>query len=241
MSSIFLHGDGRMGSALSELIDLGDTAASGLSVAPSLSDADVVVDYSHPEATASLLDALAKHPKPILIGTTGLSELLRARLQELASHQPVVIAPNTGAGIAVLATLVDSAVRALGPGWDVEVLEMHHRAKVDAPSGTAWMLLEQASQASGATVHSSRETAVAARVGETGARSDSDIGIQSLRGGDVVGEHTVYLIGHGERIELTHRCWDRSTFARGGLRVARWLVAPGRLPGLYTMADVLRT
>jgi 4-hydroxy-tetrahydrodipicolinate reductase len=240
MSGIFIHGEGRMGSALSELIDLGDMSATGLSVAPSLSAADVVVDYSHPEATSSLLDELETTSKPLLVGTTGLSDPLRERLRELASRQPVVIAPNTGAGIAVLATLVDNAVKALGPGWDVEVLEMHHRAKVDAPSGTAWMLLEQAAQGAGAPVHTSRDSAVAARVGETGSRSDSEIGIQSLRGGDVVGEHTVYLIGHGERIELTHRCWDRSTFARGGLRVARWLVDPERTPGLYTMADVLR-
>jgi 4-hydroxy-tetrahydrodipicolinate reductase len=107
---------------------------------------------------------------------------------------------------------------------------MHHRGKVDAPSGTAWMLLEALGN---------REDAVPSRVGETGARTNSEIGIQTLRGGDVVGEHTVYLIGEGERLELTHRAWSRDTFARGALRAARWLLQDDRTPGLYSMADVL--
>jgi 4-hydroxy-tetrahydrodipicolinate reductase len=151
----------------------------------------------------------------------------------------VVVAPNTGTGIGVLAALVENAVNALGPGWDIEVLEMHHRNKVDAPSGTAWMLLDAAARASGSREDESRERGVASRVGAVGSRSNDEIGVQSLRGGDVVGEHTVYLVGHGERIELTHRCWDRATFARGGLRVARWLTEPGRQPGLYSMRDVV--
>lgn len=240
MSRVFISGDGRMGDSLAQLIATGDAAADGLSLVTSLAEADVVLDYSHPEATASLVSHMSKDGKPLLIGTTGLPEGLQDKLRDLARHQPIVIAPNTGAGIAVLATLVESAVQALGPSWDVEVLEMHHRAKVDAPSGTAWMLLERAGQASGTNAQASRTLATAARVGETGARTDTEIGIQSLRGGDVVGEHTVYLVGHGERIELTHRCWDRSTFARGGLRVARWLTAPDREAGLFGMADVLR-
>jgi 4-hydroxy-tetrahydrodipicolinate reductase len=125
---------------------------------------------------------------------------------------------------------VEQAVGALGDGWDVEVLEMHHRNKVDAPSGTAWLLADAAG---------GRHRAVTARTGETGARTDAEIGIQTLRGGDVVGEHTVYLIGQGERLELTHRCWDRTTFARGGVRAARWTLEPGRPPGRYSMNDVL--
>ena len=142
----------------------------------------------------------------------------------------MVLAPNTGTGVNVLRSLVQKAAEALGAGWDSEVLEMHHRRKVDAPSGTAWMLLEALGDPS---------DAVASRVGETGPRTDSEIGIQTLRGGDVVGEHTVYLIGEGERLELTHRAWSRDTFARGALRAARWLLEDGRQPGLYSMADVL--
>ncbi len=240
MSRLFIHGQGRMGSLLCQLIESGDKDAEGLSLTDSLTDADAVLDYSHPEATTSLLSQLSKEGKPLLVGTTGLSTAVQDQLNTLATVHPVVIAPNTGTGIGVLASLVEHAVQALGEGWDVEVVELHHRAKVDAPSGTAWMLLERAAQAGGTDPQMSRSRAVAARVGETGARSKAEIGIQSLRGGDVVGEHTVYLVGHGERIELTHRCWDRSTFARGGLRAARWLVAPTRRPGLFSMDDVLR-
>jgi len=239
MTSVFLSGDGRMGVALRDLIEGGDPSAAGLSVSDTLEAADVVLDYSHPSQSEGLIARLMDAGKPLLIGTTGLSSALQASLDRLSQQSAVVVAANTGTGIGVLATLVENAVTALGPGWDIEVLEMHHRNKVDAPSGTAWMLLDSAARASGSRVDEARERGVASRVGEVGGRSDAEIGVQSLRGGDVVGEHTVYLVGHGERIELTHRCWDRSTFARGGLRVARWLTEPGRQPGLYSMQDVL--
>jgi 4-hydroxy-tetrahydrodipicolinate reductase len=232
VTSVFLSGDGRMGASLRTLIQRGDPAAAGLSLCPSAADADVVLDYSHPIATAALVAELGSLGRPLLVGTTGLPDELVAGLRGLSEHSPVVLAPNTGTGIAVLAGLVEDAVAALGPGWDIEVMEMHHRKKVDSPSGTAWMLVERAAG-------NGRDRAVPARVGEVGPRTDAEIGVQSLRGGDVVGEHTVYLVGQGERIELTHRCWDRLTFARGGLRVARWLCEAGRQPGLYSMADVL--
>ncbi len=219
-----------MGSALARL--LADPAESALSLAAGLGEADVVIDYSHPEWTEPLVRQLLEAPLPLLVGTTGLPSTVRDDLEALARQVPVLIAANTGTGINVLRRLVTEAVRLAGPGWDVEVLEMHHRRKVDAPSGTAWSLLEAASGGG-------REQAVPSRVGETGARTDDEIGIQSLRGGDVVGEHTVYLVGHGERIELTHRAWDRDTFARGGLRAAAWLATEGRAPGLYDMNDVL--
>jgi 4-hydroxy-tetrahydrodipicolinate reductase len=219
-----------MGTALGRLLDLGVEA--GLSRATGLTDADVVIDYSHPEWTEPLVRQLMDHPRPLLVGTTGLPSTIREDLESMARQVPVVIAANTGTGINILRRLVAEAVRLAGPGWDIEVLEMHHRRKVDAPSGTAWMLLETAAGGD-------RERAVAVRVGETGARTDAEIGIQSLRGGDVVGEHTVFLIGHGERIELVHRAWDRDTFARGGLRAAAWLAEEGRSPGLYDMNDVL--
>jgi 4-hydroxy-tetrahydrodipicolinate reductase len=219
-----------MGSALARL--LAEPIESGLSLATSLDTSDVVIDYSHPEWTAPLLERLLATPRPLLVGTTGLPSNVRDDLEALARQVPVLIAANTGTGINVLRRLVMEAVRLAGPGWDIEVLEMHHRGKVDAPSGTAWSLLE-------AAAGGGRDRAVAARVGETGARTDEQIGIQSLRGGDVVGEHTVFLVGHGERIELTHRAWDRDTFARGGLRAAAWLAEEGRAPGLYNMNDVL--
>lgn len=220
-----------MGSAVLRL--LGE--AGDLDVAPDSSDADVAIDYSHPEWTGPLVARLLAEPRPLVLGTTGLTPEIEADLATLAQRVPVVRAANTGTGIAVLRRLVEQAAAALGPGWDVEVLEMHHRRKVDAPSGTAWLLVEAAAEATGGR---GRERAVPARVGEVGARTDAEVGVQTLRGGDVVGEHTVYLIGHGERLELTHRCWDRDTFARGGVRAARWLLR-GQPPGLYSMNDVL--
>jgi len=227
MIRIHVSGGGRMGAAVLALIDEADDLASAATIA----GADVVIDYSHPDWTGPLLKGLLDAPKPLLVGTTGLPDEQLADLSALAARVPVVRARNTGTGINILQALVKQAVQAAGPGWDVEILEMHHRKKVDAPSGTAWMLLETAAGGG-------RGRAVPSRVGEPGARTDEEIGIQTLRGGDVVGEHTVYLVGHGERIELTHRCWDRTTFARGGVRAARWLAEP-REPGLYAMADVL--
>ena len=234
MSRVYISGDGRMGTALLRLLDGSDPAAAELVRADDLAEADVVIDYSHPEWTGPLLRRLLALPRPLVVGTTGLDEAITRDLATLAQRVPVVLAPNTGTGINVLRGLVRSAAGAL-PGWDVEVLEMHHRKKVDAPSGTAWLLLDAAAE--GSAPGSGRERAVPARVGETGARTESEIGIQSLRGGDVVGEHTVYLVGHGERIELTHRAWDRDTFVRGGLRAARW--ATEQPPGQYTMSHVL--
>jgi 4-hydroxy-tetrahydrodipicolinate reductase len=234
VTAIWISGDGRMGSALVRLLDAADPAAAGLRRAESEDRADVVVDYSHPYWTGPLLDRLLAKPRPLVVGTTGLGDAARERLDALSAHAPVVVAPNTGTGINVLRNLVRAAAHAL-PGWDLEVLEMHHRKKVDAPSGTAWLLLEAA--ADGSDPGSGRERAVPSRVGDCGARTDREIGVQTLRGGDVVGEHTVYLVGHGERIELTHRAWDRDTFARGGLRAARWIV--DQPSGRYGMADVL--
>lgn len=229
MTRVYVCGhDGRMGKAILGLIE----QAPDLESAPAPPRAHVVVDYSHPEWTGPLLKGLLVNPRPAVIGTTMLGDAIEADIRALAERVPVVWASNTGTGIAVLRRLVRQAAEALGEGWDIEVLEMHHRNKVDAPSGTAWTLLEDAAGGG-------RERAVASRVGHTGARTDDEIGVQTLRGGDVVGEHTVYLVGHGERLELTHRCWNRDTFAVGGLRAARWLLEPGREPGVYSMNDVL--
>jgi 4-hydroxy-tetrahydrodipicolinate reductase len=230
---VHLSGDGRMGTALRRLVVTGDASAGTLGIAE-LADADVVIDYSHPDWTGPLVAKLLAAPRPLVVGTTGLGPTVEADLAALAERVPVVIAANTGTGINVLRRIVEQAVAAL-PDWDIEVLEMHHRRKVDAPSGTAWMLVEAAAEVR--EPGSRRNHAVPSRVGETGARTDAEIGVQTLRGGDVVGEHTVYLVGPGERIELTHRCWDRDTFARGGLRAARWALTAA--PVMYTMAYVL--
>jgi len=224
---VYVNGDGKMGAAVLRLVD----EAADCERAAGIDDAEVIIDYSHPDWTGPLLTLLLADPVPAIVGTTGLSPEQEADLEALSRRVPVVRAANTGTGVNILKRLVELAAKA-APDWDIEVLEMHHRRKVDAPSGTAWMLLE-------AAAGGGRERAVPARVGQTGARTDEEIGIQSLRGGDVVGEHTVFLVGDGERIELTHRAWDRDTFARGGLRAARWLVVPGRAAGLYSMDDVL--
>jgi len=212
-----------MGHALIRLLE-------DLSPVSGVVEADVVVDFSHPDWTGPLVKQMLDAPRPLVVGTTGLTDEVRADIETLSSSVPVVLAPNTGTGVNVLARIAQRAAEALGEGWDIEVLEMHHRKKVDAPSGTAWMLLESLGD---------RSDAVPVRHGEIGGRKESEIGIQSLRGGDVVGEHTVFLIGDGERIELTHRCWNRDTFARGALRAAHWLLQEGRTPGLYSMGDVL--
>jgi 4-hydroxy-tetrahydrodipicolinate reductase len=233
MTRVYVRGhDGRMGMAVLRLI----AEADDLVAAPDLASSDVVVDYSHPDWTGPLLKELLASPRPTLIGTSGLGPAIHADIEALADRVPVVYAANTGTGIAVLRGLVRQAAAALGDDWDIEVLELHHRNKADAPSGTAWMLVDDAIEATGG---GGRDRAVPDRVGFVGARTDAEIGVQTLRGGDVVGEHTVYLVGHGERIELTHRSWNRDTLARGGLRAARWLAEAERVPGLFTMNDVL--
>ncbi len=224
MTSLYISGDGRMGKSIRRL--MGD-----FTEAISVKAADVVIDYSHPEWTSPLVEELLQGPRPLVVGTTGLDEELLHKLELLAREVPVVLAPNTGTGVQVLAGLVKKAAEALGESWDIEILEMHHRNKVDAPSGTAWMLMD----ATGAE----RTDATVSRSGQTGERTDDEVGLQALRGGDVVGEHTVYFVGQGERIELTHRAWNRQTFARGGLRAAQWAAVPDRPPGLFSMADVL--
>ena len=167
-----------------------------------------------------------------MIGTTGLGPSELAVLHELATVVPVVFAANFSLGVTVLANLAERAVAALGAGWDVEIVESHHRHKVDAPSGTALALV--------AAIEAGRPElgpVVNGRSGAVGPRSSTEIGVHAVRGGDIVGEHTVYLIGSGERLELGHRATDRAIFARGALRAAAWVVS--QPPGLYNLSDVL--
>ena len=194
---------------------------------------EVVIDFSHPDATAQWADVCGPGGAALVVGTTGLSGAVRERLDRAARSTAVVLSPNMSVGINVLFDVAAHLVRLLGEGWDVEVLELHHRHKRDAPSGTALRLAEVLARASG------RDASVfrLARAGEVGPRAPTEIGLQTLRGGDVVGEHTVYFLSDGERIELTHRASSREQFARGAVRAAAWACA--QEPGLYSMQDVL--
>jgi 4-hydroxy-tetrahydrodipicolinate reductase len=171
----------------------------------------------------------------ILVATTGFDSQERATLEAHAKRVPLLIAPNLSLGVAVLQELVARASAALAD-YDLEVLELHHNKKKDAPSGTAWALARTAASARGQDIE---QDAVLARAGETGARGRREIGMQSIRGGDIVGDHTVYLVGATERLELTHRAQSRDTFAAGAVQAARFLGTSDRKPGLYTMRHVL--
>jgi len=200
--------------------------------------ADVLIDFTRPEGTLAHLEACARHGTGAVIGTTGLSEAQKARLAALARAVPVVFAPNMSVGVTVLLALVEDAARRLGPAFDIEIVEMHHRHKVDAPSGTALGLGEAAATGAGTTL---ADCAVYARGGVTGERKRGAIGFASLRGGDVVGEHTVIFAGAGERIELSHKATTRQNFASGALRAAQYVArrrAAGEV-GLSDMRDVL--
>ena len=192
---------------------------------------DVVIDFTAPEATVLHAQWSSQHNIPIVIGTTGLEPEHHQCLDTAAEQVPMVQAPNMSVGVNVLCKLVADATRMLANDFDIEIVESHHRHKVDAPSGTAMRLLEEVQ-----TAQQGLEP-VFERHGSIGARGNNDVGMQTLRGGDVVGEHTVFYFGTGERIELTHRATDRSIFARGAVRAALWLVS--RPAGRYTMADVL--
>lgn len=197
-------------------------------MAAALLGADVVVDFSQPAAVAELARLAARQGVALVSGTTGLSDT-RA-LDDAATKIPVLWAANMSLGIQVLSELVAEAARRLGPGFDIEITEVHHRAKVDAPSGTALRLAEAARSARDLSI-------VTARQGTACARRADEMGVFGVRGGDVIGDHTVHLLGDGERLELTHRATNRDLFARGALRAARWVV--GRSPGRYSLADVL--
>lgn len=220
--------------------DAGEVAAGAKGVvvgsdpAVALASADVLVDFTRPAGTLAHLVACVAAGKPIVIGTTGFEPTQVAQIREAARAIPVVFAPNFAIGVLVMLKLVDMASRALGGAYDVEVFELHHRLKVDAPSGTALKLGEVAAAARGTTL---ARDGVFARHGVTGERKAGTLGFSVARGGDAVGDHTVYFLGTGERIEITHRSSSRATYAQGAVRAARWLA--GRAPGLYDMDDVL--
>lgn len=195
---------------------------------------DVVIDFSAPELTRNLLAQTERTPVALVIGTTGLDDLTAQEIRRAASRVPVVLSANMSLGVNVMARVVEEVARALGEDYDLELVELHHRQKKDAPSGTAKMIAEALARARGWALS---EVATHGREGLIGARPENEIGVLAVRGGDIVGEHTAYFCGIGERIEITHRASSRQTFARGAVRAARWVV--GKAPGLYDMQDVL--
>jgi 4-hydroxy-tetrahydrodipicolinate reductase len=195
---------------------------------------DVVIDFTMPAATLEHARIAARTGKALVIGTTGLGLSEAERIREAAATAPIVWAPNMSLGVNLLLGLVEQVARTLGPDYDIEILEMHHRLKRDAPSGTALGLGRAAARGRDTALDA---VAVRSRDGLVGVRPDGAIGFATLRGGDVVGDHTVIFAGPGERLELTHKAGDRRIYARGAVRAALW--AAGRDPGLYGMKDVL--
>jgi 4-hydroxy-tetrahydrodipicolinate reductase len=210
----------------------------GLKIASSLAEVidkcEVIIDFTEPQASLSHLKQAAAKGKAIVIGTTGMSPEMLAEVRRVAPKTRCMMAPNMSAGVNVMFKVVAQVAAVLGPGYDIEIVEAHHRMKKDAPSGTAVKLAQVAAEALG------RDLAKVGRYerkGLIGARTIEEIGVQTLRGGDIVGEHTVMFAGIGERLEITHRAHSRDNFARGALRAAKWIV--GQPPGLYDMQDVL--
>lgn len=195
---------------------------------------DVVVDFSGPAVTADLLAACRRLRRPLVIGTTGHDQGQRAAIREAAGEVPIVFAANFSVGVNALFWLSREAARILGPSFDLEIVEVHHRLKKDAPSGTARRLAEILAEARSLSYE---EDVRHGRHGLVGERPSDEIGLHAVRGGDVVGDHLVLFADLGERVELVHRASNRETFAAGALRAAAWL--PGRPPGLYDMEDVL--
>jgi 4-hydroxy-tetrahydrodipicolinate reductase len=211
----------------------GDVAI-GTDVAAALRAADVLIDFTRPEGTLVHLAACREAKRGIVIGTTGFTSAQLADIRAAAREIPVVLAPNMSVGVNVMLKLVELASKALGPDYDIDVFEMHHKLKVDAPSGTALKLGEVAAAARATSLE--RE-GVYSRHGHTGERKAGTIGFAVARGGDVVGDHTVYFAGIGERIEITHRSTSRATYAQGAMRAAKFVAS--HPAGLYGMEDVL--
>lgn len=237
---VIIYGSkGRMGKALldaishSENLELAGTIDSGESL-DIIGKADAVIDFSHAEATGRVLDKCIELGKIIVIGTTGHNNELRARITEAAKFIPVIFSPNYSVGVNTLFWLTRKAAEILGSDFDAEVIEVHHRLKKDAPSGTARRLAEILTEAKGLDYEKDTRHG---RFGMPGERTQTEIGVHAVRGGDVVGDHTVLLAAPGDRLELIHRASSRETFARGALRAALW--AKDQKPGLYDMQDVL--
>lgn len=223
-----------LGREVGELIGARCAVALSAELEPALARSDALIDFTRPEGTLEHLQACARLGKPMVIGTTGFAEAQKGRIREAAGRVALVMAPNMAVGVNVTFKLAETAARILGDGYDVEIIEAHHRHKVDAPSGTALKLGEVVANALGRKLS---DCAVYGRHGDTGERDPKAIGIHAVRGGDIVGEHTVIFAGAGERVEVAVRSSSRMTYALGALRAAKFL--RGRPPGLYDMFDVL--
>jgi len=210
----------------------------GVQISDSLNAAiaacDVLIDFTSPKVSLKNLEMCALHGKSIVIGSTGFTPEERLLATELAREIPAVLAPNMSVGVNVCFKALKDIAKTLGDDFDVEIVEMHHKLKKDAPSGTAVRMGEVVADALGRDYN---QVANCHREGIIGERTKEEIGMQTIRGGDIIGEHTVYFIGMGERIELSHRAMTRDMFSRGSVRAAKWVV--GKKPGLYDMQDVL--
>lgn len=231
---------GRMGRALVDCaardpeLAIGAEIDAGEPFAPALARCDAVIDFTHAPVTVGVTEACAAADKPLVIGTTGHDDAQRAAIAAGAARIPIVFAPNFSVGVNTLFWLTRKAAEILGPGFDLEVVEMHHRLKKDSPSGTARRLAEILAEVRGLTYANDVRHG---REGMVGERPPGEIGMHAMRGGDVVGDHTVIYANVGERVELTHKASSRDTFAVGALRAAKW--AAVQKPGLYDMQDVL--
>jgi 4-hydroxy-tetrahydrodipicolinate reductase len=231
---------GRMGLALqaaaaeSPEVEIAAAVDQGDDLAAAIAAGDVALDFSSHQVTTAVAESCARHRKGLVIGTTGHTEAEKSQISNLKSHIPMVWSSNFSTGVNALFWLTRKAAEILGPDYDLEIIEMHHRLKQDAPSGTASTLAEILARVRG---RQPREVVRHGRQGITGERGGAEIGMHAVRGGDVVGDHTVLFAGAGERVELVHKASSRETFAHGALRAASWVA--GRSPGIYSMEDVL--
>jgi 4-hydroxy-tetrahydrodipicolinate reductase len=231
---------GRMGQMLIDAVKaapdcaLAGTLDIGRDIAAGLADAQVLIDFTRPEGTLAHLAACRERGVKMVIGTTGFSEAQKAEIAAQSKHLALMMSPNMSVGVNVVLRLLDTAARALAEGYDIEIVEAHHRHKVDAPSGTALKMGEVVAAALGRDL---KQCAVYGREGVTGERDPSTIGFATVRGGDIVGDHTVMFCGTGERVEIAHKSSSRATYAQGALRAARFLM--NKPNGLYDMNDVL--
>jgi 4-hydroxy-tetrahydrodipicolinate reductase len=231
---------GRMGRMLIDAVEaapdctLAGTLDIGRDIAAGLADAQVLIDFTRPEGTLAHLAACRERGIKMVIGTTGFSDAQKAEIAAASKQVALMLSPNMSVGVNVVLRLLDTAARALAEGYDIEIVEAHHRHKVDAPSGTALKMGEVVAAALGRDL---KQCAVYGRDGVTGERDASTIGFATVRGGDIVGDHTVMFCGTGERIEIAHKSASRATYAQGALRAARFLM--DKPSGLYDMFDVL--
>ena len=241
MTNIIINGfKGRMGQTLlacaagMPAVKIVGQVDQGDDLGAIIGQCDAVIEFSFHNVTAGVVELCAKHGKALVIGTTGHNDAEKSQISNFKTQIPIVWASNYSTGVNTLFWLTRKAAEILGPGFDLEVVEMHHRLKKDAPSGTATTLLEILADVRKLQL---KEALRHGREGITGERTDTEIGIHAIRGGDVVGDHTVIFAANGERVELTHKASSRETFANGALRAAQWLV--GQKPGIYDMQDVL--